>query len=109
MNAFTLRAVVLSLMGLGAGIGVLSADPPKLRPRDRAVAAIVDLSEHLGAHDVAERAQNVVAEHDSCNLSAIFRPKKFGGLGIGQLAPAENKNSIEFLIPDLTKKNTLHE
>jgi hypothetical protein len=93
----TALALLLTLTALSAG---QDTSKPNYTP---AVKDIVALSQNLEARDVTERAARIVKEHDSCDISTIFRPGPRGP-GIGALAKAGHRNSIEALVKDYAKK-----
>src|SRR5262245_58644431 len=98
MNKSHLRLIaIFAVAGLGGA--VVFADPPPDSPRVKTVKAIAELSEHLDATDVVERAKKIVAEYDSCDISNFFMVKRRGGFGIGKLAKTENQNAVQFLVP----------
>src|SRR5712692_7928481 len=104
MRHITFRLAVASLLVLGLSWALVCADTPADNPRQHAQAAILDLAEHLNDRDVAERAQKIVNEHDSCDISTIFTVKNRGGLGIGKLAPADHRDSVQYLITLLSRR-----
>jgi hypothetical protein len=97
------------IAGLIAGSAASMADPPKLRPRDRAVMAVEDFSNHLNDRDVADRAKKIVAEHDSCDISGFFMVRHIGGFGVGKLAKNRSQDSVHFLVLQLAKNKKLTE
>jgi hypothetical protein len=98
----------IAIVALG-GATVLWADPPKLRPRDRAVMAIEDLSNHLNDRDVADRAKKIVADFDSCDISGFFMVRHIGGFGVGKLATNRSQDSVDSLVHRLAVNKSLTE
>ena len=109
MKSLMTYCLPLTMLFLGSAATILFAEPPPDNPRVRAVAAITELSEHVKDRDVAERAKKIVDEHDSCNISNFFRLKRVGGFGIGKLAKADNQNSVESLVLQLTRRKDMTE
>lgn len=105
MNRLLAGAAIVVL----SGATILFADPPKMRPRDRAVAAIEDLSNHLNDRDVADRAKKIVADHESCDISSFFMFKHIGGFGVGKLARDRSHDSVQSLVSQLAREKTLTE
>jgi hypothetical protein len=97
IRALPALALLLTLTALSAG---QDTSKPNYTP---AVKDIVALSQNLEARDVAERAARIVKEHDSCDISSIFRVAPHGP-GIGELSKAGHRNSIEHLVRDYTRK-----
>src|SRR5262245_55363427 len=93
-----MRIVVVPFAGLLTLAGLLGAQAPPDRPHSEAVLAILKLADNLDAKDVAMQAEKIVKEHDSCDISEIFRPRRFGGAGIGRLGAKPNENSIDHLV-----------
>jgi hypothetical protein len=95
-----LSALSLPLLGLAALAAAqdVTKSPEKLAQED-----IVRLGYNLDGKDVAERAQKIVKDHDSCDISSVFKmgPR---GLGIGELTKAGHRNSVERLVQDYTRK-----
>jgi cytochrome c556 len=108
MSKTNLRLIAMFAAAVLGG-AVVFADPPPDSPRVKTVKAIADLSEHLDAPDVTERAKKIVAEYDSCDISNFFMVKRRGGFGIGKLAKTENQNAVHFLVPQLAKRKDLTE
>jgi hypothetical protein len=107
MHAVTVRWLAVGVVGLGLGWGVLLAEPPPNNAREQAQAAILRLADNLEGRDVGERAKQIVQQHDSCDISSVFRLKRQGGLGIGKAAEANHPDGIERLVLDLSRrKNT---
>jgi hypothetical protein len=110
MRLLAARWLVVGVVGLGAAYPVLHADTPvPLNSRQKAQAAIVKLSQHLDDADVTEQAAKIIKEHDSCDISSVFRLRRHGGLGIGKAAEAANLDSIERLVIELSTKKTTTE
>ena len=109
MHAVTVRWLAVGAVGLGLGWGVLAAEPPPDGPAKQAQAAILSLSDHLDAEDVGERAQLVVRQHTSCDISSVFVPQRHGGLGIGKATEAKHPDSIERLVRDFATRKTTTE
>lgn len=74
------------------------------RPHRPAVAAIVELADHLQSPDVSLRAKRIVDTHDSCDISQVFGLKVRGGAGIGTAIQAGHKDSIHALVNDWCNK-----
>jgi len=110
VTSVSFRALAISVVLLGLGWSLLPADPPVPEDRDKqAQAAIVDLSQNLGARDASERAKKIVQEFKSDEISSIFARKEGGGLGIGNLTDIVPQNSIERLIVTLSHRKTTTE
>jgi hypothetical protein len=109
MHAVTVRWLAVGAVGLGLGWGVLAAEPPPDGPAKQAQAAILRLSDHLDAEDVGERAQLVVRQHTSCDISSVFVPQRHGGLGIGKATKANHPDSIDRLVHDFARRKTTTE
>jgi hypothetical protein len=108
MNKTNLRLMVIFAVA-GIGGAVVFADPPADSPRVKAVAAITNLSNHLGDKNVVDLAKAVVADHDSCDISNFFMQKRRGGFGIGKLAKNDPQNSVQFLVSQLVRRKDLTE
>jgi hypothetical protein len=109
MHAVTVRWLAVGVVGLGLGLGVLLAEPPPDNARQQAQAAILRLSDNLEGRDVGERAKQIVQQHDSCDISSVFRLKRQGGLGIGKAAEANHPDGIERLVLDMSRRKTTTE
>jgi hypothetical protein len=98
MRSFHLLTVGLLTLTAGA----LAAQQE--RPHGDAVKAILKLADGLEAADVPEQARKIVKDYDSCDISQVFRARRYGGAGIGTAAdlsgiPKNNSaNSIEALV-----------
>jgi len=109
MKRLAIRAMVLSVLGLGAAAAVSFADLPSDDPRVQVRAAIEDLSNHLNAKDVPNRAKKIVADFDSCDISTFFAAKRGGGFGIGSLAKNQNQDSVPYLLIQLDRRKDITE
>jgi hypothetical protein len=77
--------------------------PPRpMTPEKAAQNAILDLASKLDTTDFSALAQKIVKEHDSEDISSIFRMKRRGGLGTGILP--EDKDGIERLVQAWSRK-----
>jgi hypothetical protein len=107
MHAVTVRWLAAGVIGLGLGWSVLLAEPPPDNARQKAQAAILKLADNLEGRDVAEQAKQIVKQHDSCDISSVFRLKRQGGLGIGKAVEANRPDGIDRLVLDFSRrKNT---
>src|SRR5262245_36816928 len=95
-----MRSLFLPFLGLLTLVAGMCAAEPAVqdRPQRAAVKAILQLADNLDVGDVAKRAQALVAAHDSCEISSVFRPRKYGGAGIGSAAATPAVNSIDHLV-----------
>jgi hypothetical protein len=84
-------------LGLGLAL-VAGAQQGAQREPPPAVAAILKLADNLDAKDVAARAQRIVKEFDSCDISQVFTLSKRGGAGIGSAATDGYRDSIDDLV-----------
>jgi hypothetical protein len=73
------------------------------------LAAIVELSQHLGEKDLSNRAKKIVHEYRSDEISSIFVRKDAGGLGIGSLTQVTQQDSIERLVIQLARRKNITE
>jgi hypothetical protein len=94
---FALSLPLLVCVALAAAQDVTKS-PEKLAQED-----IVRLAYNLDAPDAAQKAQKIVKDHDSCDISSVFKmgPR---GLGIGELKNAGHRDSVEMLIRDYIRK-----
>ena len=108
MNPFTMRSIVV--VGLASGIGwtVLRAEsPPPATSARKAQNAIVHLTQNLKDDNVSEQARKIVKDHESSDISAIFRARNGGGLGVGKLTEIGFRDSVQHLIGSLSsRRNT---
>src|SRR5262245_3926814 len=104
---WTMRCLATLLLALGLTWCVRSNEPVPEDERDLARKAIVDLSNNLTARDAAERAQKIVKDFDSCDISAIFARRH--GLGIGKLTEMGYSEGVEQLIAQMSRRKNLTE
>jgi hypothetical protein len=97
-----MAALVALTVVVGLSSGVDEIDPH--RTAKNAQAAILALSEKLDAPDVKKRAEAIVREYDSEDISSIFRRTRQGGLGVGVLASGFPNDSVEYLVRRWTSK-----
>lgn len=110
MKAFIIRSLAVVAVGAGLVFTLRAEQPTEEQLRNRAAQnEIVKLSDHLDARDVAERAQKIVKEHRSEDISSIFRHRNSGGLGVGNLIQAGYQDGIERFINLLARKKNLSE
>jgi squalene-hopene/tetraprenyl-beta-curcumene cyclase len=76
----------------------LKACEPLPGSRNPAVAAILELADTLERPDVAFRAKGIVDFFDSCDISAVFQPKEYGGAGVGSAGRPGERSSIQRLV-----------
>jgi hypothetical protein len=88
---------------------MLRADPPPQDPRKAAQNDIEKIAKNLEAKDVAERAKLIVKEHDSCDISSVFKMARHGGFGIGKLTELGYQDSVERLVITLGQRKTTTE
>jgi hypothetical protein len=94
-------AFAVPVLGLVVVTTRTSADSPAEDPNKAAKAAqaaIISLSQNLDAPDVKERAEKIVREHASENISSTFMRTSHGGLGAGRLAINPNSDGIDRLV-----------
>ncbi len=100
------KRLLAATLALVLGSVALTAPLPHrpLSPEKAAQNAILKLAEILDTTEVAALAQRIVREHDSEDISSVFKLKRVGGLGVGSIAPTENQDGIERLIRTLARK-----
>jgi hypothetical protein len=91
------RLLVILTLGLGLAAATTAHAAPPTKPYP-AVAAILELADHLDRPGLALRAKWIVDKFDSCDISTVFRPAKSGGAGIGSAVQAGHTNSIQNLV-----------
>src|SRR5262245_61838875 len=108
MSPFSVRLLAVASLALVLGWTALRAEPAaQLSSEKTAKNALTKLSDRLADKDVSEQASKIVKEHDSCDISSVFRIQTSGGLGIGKLTEAGFRDSIQHLITGLSnRKNT---
>jgi hypothetical protein len=114
MTAIDARLLSASFVGLCLGIGALAAGEPSStsaeQKRAAAQKAIIQLGDMIGEACAAQRAKQIVADHDSEDISSVFGNKPWGGLGVGKLAQnGLPRDSIERLINTLSRRKNITE
>jgi hypothetical protein len=104
-----MRWLAAGVGGLGLAWGVLLAEPLPDDPTKQTQAEIVILSDNLEAKDVGRRAKQIVQHHTSCDISSVFVPQRYGGLGIGKATEANHSDSIDRLVRDFARRKTTTE
>src|SRR5262249_9711049 len=100
----TLAILPLALLVLA---GLSRGDQPDPHVKHKAAQkAIIELSEILDSPDVPERAARIVGEHDSEDISSVFRNTRGGGMGVGKLAAGGPPygDSVELLVRRWTNR-----
>jgi len=95
-----LPALVVALLVVGPLAAQRGPDPREAA----AQADILALADNLDDPDAAIVAQNIVLAHASEDISSVFAFKERGGVGIGALARAHPRNSIDRLLGDYVRK-----
>jgi hypothetical protein len=94
---FPKRKLTLALSLVLSSVVLAAPLPPRpLTPEHAAQRAILQLATKLDTAAVPGLAQKIVKEHDSENISSVFKMKRRGGLGTGILP--ENQDGIERLV-----------
>jgi hypothetical protein len=107
-------SMTLSLTALCFGIGALAGGQP-VSPSimDKQAAAqseVLRLGNKIGDPDVAELAKRIVKDHDSEDISSVFKKKMAGGLGIGKLTQVDNMpDGIQPLMMRLERRKNITE
>jgi hypothetical protein len=104
-----MKILLLTALALGMILSVGRADPVPDTDREAAQKAIIDLSNKLNDKNVVAIAKKIVKDHDSCDISSIFRLKRGGGPGIGKLTELGYPDSVEHLIIQMSRRRTLTE
>jgi hypothetical protein len=103
MKRYPKRPLVLALALVLCSVALaapLTPRPPT--PEKAAQQAILQLAGKLDTGDISALAQKIVKEHESENISSVFKMKKMGGLGTGILP--ENQDGVERLVIAWSRK-----
>lgn len=100
-------ALTLALTG-----AVLVAAPvPPENGRTLAQKAILELSNHLDATDLKDRAKKLVREHESCDISSVFQNynRRIPELSIGTLKDLKIADRYDQLFNQLANRKNITE
>jgi hypothetical protein len=103
MRRYPKRPLIAALSFALCSVALAAPLTPRPLPPDQAAQqAILQLASKLDTADVPALAQKIVKEHESENISSVFRAKPRGGLGTGILP--ENQDGIERLVMAWSRK-----
>jgi hypothetical protein len=109
MKPFLARCLTVGIIGISLGWHMLRADERAPTPEKAAQNDIEKIAKDLAAKDVPERAKLIVKQHDSCDISSVFKMKRHGGFGIGKLTELGYQDSVEHFVINVGKRKTTTE
>jgi hypothetical protein len=103
MQPIQKRWLIVPLLLVLGSVALADFPTPEPSPKDRAAQqAVLYLASQMETEDVSDLAQKLVREHDSENISSVFKVKRKGGLGTGILPP--ERDGIERVLLMWEKK-----